>query len=409
MNNVWRRGERQGDVNTFVQARFQKDITDHFSIQWLAKYAFYRTHYVNNDTTQLPANNKYWQQEVYVSTANAYEILPNWSVSMAYDFHWNKLNANTYRFVFPTRFSNLISLATAFESRYFRIQASILGTFVHDKLHPTERLMDGMSETNNISKFTPAVFIDFPLIDKQENGSQTKFSLRTFVKRSFRMPTFNDLYYTDLGSSNLKPESAVQYDFGTVFDKTNSKSFLHNLHFQADVYYNSIHDKIIAYPKGQQFRWTMLNLGKVHITGMDVQGAITMQPIRDFLVTGRLQYTYQKAIDVTNKSNSFYKHQIPYIPHHSGSAIVNLAYHNWTLNYSFIYSGERYNQQENTPINYMQPWYTSDLSLQYDFNLWAKKCRLILEANNIFDQKYDVILNYPMPGINGTIGLQIEL
>lgn len=409
VNNVWRRGERQGDVNTFVQARFQKDITDRFSTQWLAKYAFYRTHYVNNDTTQLPANNKYWQQEVYISTANAYEILPDWSVSMAYDFHWNKLNANTYRFVFPTRFSNLISLATAFESRYFRIQASILGTFVHDKLHPTERLMDGMSETNNISKFTPAVFVDFPLIDKQEHGSQTKFSLRTFVKRSFRMPTFNDLYYTDLGSSNLKPESAVQYDFGTVFNKTNNKSFLHNLHFQADVYYNSIHDKIIAYPKGQQFRWTMLNLGKVHITGVDVQGAITMQPIRDFLVTGRLQYTYQKVIDVTNKSNSFFKHQIPYIPHHSGSAIVNLAYHNWTLNYSFIYSGERYNQQENTPINYMQPWYTSDLSLQYDFNLWAKKCRLILEANNIFDQKYDVILNYPMPGINGTIGLQIEL
>ena len=77
--------------------------------------------------------------------------------------------------------------------------------------------MDGMSETNNISKFTPAVFIDFPLIDKQEHGSQTKFSLRTFVKRSFRMPTFNDLYYTDLGSSNLKPESAVQYDFGTLY------------------------------------------------------------------------------------------------------------------------------------------------------------------------------------------------
>ena len=53
VNNVWRRGERQSDLNFFVQNRFQKDITDRFSTQWLAKYAFYRTHYVNKDTTQL--------------------------------------------------------------------------------------------------------------------------------------------------------------------------------------------------------------------------------------------------------------------------------------------------------------------------------------------------------------------
>ena len=44
VNNVWRRGERQGDLNFFVQNRFQKDISDRFSTQWLAKYAFYRTH-----------------------------------------------------------------------------------------------------------------------------------------------------------------------------------------------------------------------------------------------------------------------------------------------------------------------------------------------------------------------------
>ena len=119
VNNVWRRGERQSDLNFFVQNRFQKDITDRFSTQWLAKYAFYRTHYVNKDTTQLPADNRFWQQEFYLSTSNAYEILPNWSISASYDFRWNKLNADTYRFVFPTRFSNMISLATAFRSSFY--------------------------------------------------------------------------------------------------------------------------------------------------------------------------------------------------------------------------------------------------------------------------------------------------
>ena len=409
VNNVWRRGERQSDLNFFVQNRFQKDITDRFSTQWLAKYAFYRTHYVNKDTTQLPADNRFWQQEFYLSTSNAYEILPNWSISASYDFRWNKLNADTYRFVFPTRFSNMISLATAFEARFIRIQGSVLASFIHDKLHPTTRLMPGMKATDNITKFTPALFIDFPIIDKATNGASTKLSVRTFAKRSFRMPTFNDLYYTDLGNSNLKPESATQYDLGVVFNKQYNGHLLKNVQFQADGYYNTIHDKIIAYPKGQQFRWTMLNLGCVHITGIDVMGAIALQPINDLVVTARLQYTYQDARDVTNASDVFYKDQIPYIPYNSGSAIVNLAYHNWTLNYSFIYSGKRYNQQENIPNNYMQPWYTSDVSLQYDFKAFGTKCRAMLEVNNILNQKYDVILNYPMPGINGLVGLQVEL
>lgn len=409
VNNVWRRGERQSDLNFFVQNRFQKDITDRFSTQWLAKYAFYRTHYVNKDTTQLPADNRFWQQEFYLSTSNAYEILPNWSISASYDFRWNKLNADTYRFVFPTRFSNMISLATAFETRFIRIQGSVLASFIHDKLHPTTRLMPGMKATDNITKFTPALFIDFPIIDKATNGASTKLSVRTFAKRSFRMPTFNDLYYTDLGNSNLKPESATQYDLGVVFNKQYNGHLLKNVQFQADGYYNTIHDKIIAYPKGQQFRWTILNLGRVHITGIDVMGAIALQPINDLVVTARLQYTYQDARDVTNASDVFYKDQIPYIPYNSGSAIVNLAYHNWTLNYSFIYSGKRYNQQENIPNNYMQPWYTSDVSLQYDFKAFGTKCRAMLEVNNILNQKYDVILNYPMPGINGLVGLQVEL
>lgn len=409
VNNVWRRGERQSDLNFFVQNRFQKDITDRFSTQWLAKYAFYRTHYVNKDTTQLPADNRFWQQEFYLSTSNAYEILPNWSISASYDFRWNKLNADTYRFVFPTRFSNMISLATAFEARFIRIQGSVLASFIHDKLHPTTRLMPGMKATDNITKFTPALFIDFPIIDKATNGASTKLSVRTFAKRSFRMPTFNDLYYTDLGNSNLKPESATQYDLGVVFNKQYNGHLLKNVQFQADGYYNTIHDKIIAYPKGQQFRWTMLNLGRVHIMGIDVMGAIALQPINDLVVTARLQYTYQDARDVTNASDVFYKDQIPYIPYNSGSAIVNLAYHNWTLNYSFIYSGKRYNQQENIPNNYMQPWYTSDVSLQYDFKAFGTKCRAMLEVNNILNQKYDVILNYPMPGINGLVGLQVEL
>jgi outer membrane receptor protein involved in Fe transport len=153
----------------------------------------------------------------------------------------------------------------------------------------------------------------------------------------------------------------------------------------------------------------MLNLGRVHIKGVDVEAEATIVPVRKFLVTTRLQYTWQQARDVTDPTDSYYRHQIPYIPWHSGSAILNIQYQDWDLNDSFVYAGERYNQQENIKYNYMQPWYTSDLSLSYQCSLFNVQWRLMLEVNNVFSQDYDVILNYPMPKRNYGLTLDVKI
>ena len=34
------------------------------------------------------------------------------------------------------------------------------------------------------------------------------------------MPTFNDLYYADMGNSKLNPEYVTQYDAGFAYTKT---------------------------------------------------------------------------------------------------------------------------------------------------------------------------------------------
>lgn len=401
VNNVWHRGERQQDLNTFVQAAFDKNIGEGFSTRWLAKYAYYNTHYVNKDTTQLPVDNRYKQQEVYLSTANVLELLPNWSASISYDFKWNKLNADTYNFAFPTRISNLVSLATAIDYKHLKAQGSILATFINDR---TQRRGDfaGMDSKNSLSKFTPALFVNiYPF-------QGTFFSMRAYVKKSFRMPTFNDLYYTDMGNANLVPESALQYDAGFALNKHFESGLIRHAEMHFDAYYNTIHDKIVAYPKGQQFRWTMLNLGKVHIKGIDVEAEADFRIGKDLVATTRMQYTYQDARDVTDPNDSYYRHQIPYIPWHSGSAIVGLNYKDWDLNYSFIYAGERYDEQENIIYNHMEPWYTSDLSLCYRFYWNDVLFRAKLDVNNIFDQDYEVITNYPMPGRNFAFTLTIS-
>lgn len=389
VNNVWRRGERQWDHNTFGQAVFQKSFGDKFSTKALAKYAYYVTRYVNNDKTQIHVDNTYRQQEMYFSTSNVYEILSKWSVSMSYDFKWNKLNANMVDFAFPHRYSNFVSLATALTLSRIQAQASLVEQVVKD------HVKYGASSSSR-STLTPAFFVNvYPFESKL-------LAVRAFAKKSFRMPTFNDLYYADMGNSKLNPESALQYDLGFVLNKDWKQGIVDHFRLQVDGYYNTVHDKIVAYPKGQQFRWTMLNLGKVHIKGVDAMAEVGLEPAKDWKVTARLQYTYQDARDVTDPNTSYYKDQIPYIPWNSGSAILGLSWREWDLSYSFIYSGERYSQQENILYNHLQPWYTHDMSVAYHARKWSTR----LDVNNIFSQDYDVILNYPMPKRNYMLTLE---
>lgn len=396
VNNVWRNGERLRDRNTFVQGEWQDEWFNRWSTRVLVKYANDYTHYWNYDDRLLPSNNEYLQQEVYLSFANKVQIFNWWDASLAYDYQFNTLaRENLLLEAAPEHFnrhSHWLSAATAFNVKeYLRVQASVLMT----------QITNHQSQITN-PKITPGIFVSFrpyPKID---------LSLNAFYKQSYRYPTFNDLYYTDLGNANLRPELARQHSVSLDYRIQNS---VFSIQTSASYYYNRVTDKIIAYPKGQQFRWTMLNLGTVKINGVDAKADLSFYlPLR-FVLRTRLNYTYQTAIDITNPNDTYYGHQIPYIPWHSGSVVVGL---DWTskrgdhygLNYSFIYVGERYCQQENTIYNYVQPWYTHDLSVYGEWQLRAEQdkqpvwLKANIEINNLLGQDYEVIQNYPMPKTN---------
>lgn len=289
VNNVWRRGERIWDTNSFAQGRYT-GFFGKFTTLNNIKYAFYRTHYVNNDDKQVKIDNLYKQKEIYFSSANEYTITDFWKISGSYDFMWNNLDADVYGFVKPDRISQYLSVATALDFNRVKLQASALGTFIHDRIK-------GQEAPKDKHIFTPAIFVNgYPLRNKD-------LSIRAFYKQSFRMPTFNDLYYADMGNSKLSPERVTQYNLGLLYDHQSS-SFISSARVSADVYYNRVKDKIVAYPKGQQFRWTMLNLGLVDIRGIDLTGLLTINPYKDLYLTVRGQYTFQRAIDITNPSDN---------------------------------------------------------------------------------------------------------
>ena len=391
VKNKFSHEDRQWDTNVFAQGSFRKEFSPRYSLLINAKYAYDYLHYLadpRRDEALMYVNNRYYQHETYVSVANQYALLPVWDVSFSADYQFNLLDADLTDFVYPRRHTQLLAVATALRFPSVKMHASLLGTLVQDHVRSEAQGADNRAE------WTPTVVVSY------RPFSALDLNLRAFYKRIFRMPTLNDLYYTFIGNIDLEPEYTNQYNLGLTYAKEWGDRWLRRLEVQADVYYNEVENKIVAMPTSNFFRWTMVNLGKVEIRGIDLALQTAWQWGKNWYLTGRVNYTYQKAQDFTDPTDAYYGGQIPYIPWHSGSAVLNLNWREWEMNYSFIYTGERYSSRANIPVNYVLPWYTSDFSVSRTQHWGGGDLKLTLEVNNLFNQQYEVVISYPMPGIN---------
>ncbi|MET0636062.1 MAG: TonB-dependent receptor [Chitinophagaceae bacterium] len=395
--NKFQHPQRQWDRNFFVQGNYRSRFkNDRYRLLLNTKYANDYTRYVDPEYNNLQGylDNHYTQREYYVSLAQEYKITKWWQASVATDLQYNTLDANLYRFPYPARITSLAALSSSVHLSRLDIQASLLGTFINEKVKEFEGAEDAR-------EWMPSVAFTWQPLQKNAD-----LRIRGFYKSIFRMPTFNDLYYTFIGNANLQPEYAKQYDIGVSWMDINPGA-LQYLSVQADVYYNRVTNKIVAIPTTNLFRWMMINLGQVEIKGLDIN-LQSLWKLNQFQITAGIKYTFQQAEDITTGVFN-YGQQIPYIPQHSGSVIAGAGYNTWNLQYSFIYTGERYSQKANIPVNYVQPWYTHDLSVSKNFMWQQKQVKISMAVNNLLDQYYDVVINYPMPGRNVRLGVQLSL
>lgn len=410
VNNVWKNSQHQWDRNLFFQGSVQR-ASSSGCYEWMVNGKYARDHmrYLNPDTTLMYLDNSFDQDELYLSTSHRYRILDGWDVAASADWQWDKLRSDMVNFSYPHRNMFLCAAATSWRGYGLSAQASLLLTEVWDRSKITGGTVKGHRSTN-FHRFTPAFFLSWQPWDTQE------LKIHGFYKKIFRMPTFNDLYYTDIGNASLMPEYAVQWDGGVSWDLTDNPQWLAGLGAQCDAYYNRVTDKIIAVPKGTgQYRWMMMNIGEVHVLGIDASLHAEFVVAGDLHLGGRLTYSYERARDFTDPTDNAdaagtYKGQIAYVPLHSGSAVAEGEWRRWGFNYSFIYVGERWHNSSNIRENYEQPWYTHDLSLRYRQPIpKGLELKAVLEINNLFNQQYEVIQNYPMPGRNWRLTLRLTI
>ena len=385
-NNESSSKQRIWDHTFFTQAHYEKEFSRYWAFQANAKYNSGYTRYL--DPTYLNTEGKlesiYRQTEYYGSASALYRVLDNLSFSASTDGAITTLTSDTSSFATPVRYSWLTAVAGKYVTNRVLATASVLSTIVH------ETVKNGNPAADH-QQLSPTFSLSVKPFTNQD------FRVRLFYKNIFRLPSFNDLYYSEVGNRDLKPERTNQYNLGVTYNLSIS-TWMPLLKITIDGYHNNVKDKIVAYPNKDTFSWTILNYGKVVIDGLDLTAETTLQPYKEIGILLGSNYTYQRAINVTDPTDGVYNNQLPYTPRISGSGKAGVITPWINISYSLLWSGHRYAVNQNYIENRLPAYYDHSISVSRDVQLKNRLIHLNLEVLNLMDTNYAIVKWFPMPG-----------
>lgn len=378
--------QRLWDETFFAQGHIEHSFNNKWSVKANAKYNHGYLKYI--DPTYLGNENGiediFNQSEIYGSASVLYKAFNYISFSATTDLSSSTMTSNRKSFATPTRLLSQSALAAKWINEYAIATASVVYT-------QTIESVESGSASDNHGKLSPHISISTkPFANKD-------FHIRAFYKNSFRLPTFNDLYYPLVGTRSLKPEDATQYNLGITYSTSIAKH-IPLFKITADVYHNDVKNKIVAYPTSNLHQWAMMNFGKVEINGVDatIESAISINRKANLLLSA--SYTYQKALDKTDADKSTYNHQLPYTPVNSGSARAAIETKWIDFAYSLLWSGERYYNAYNATQYLMKGYYDHGVTLSKVLNTKIGELTLSIEGINLLNKNYQIVRNFPMPG-----------
>jgi len=379
--------DRIYERNFFTAATFSRPLSASTDFQTNAKFNFFHSAYHSQPIEEIHKY-IYFQREYYVDAVVRHYFTKHLSASWANDLVYGNINGNTIDKTHERK-TWLSAASGKYETENFNATVKLLYTYSNLKSH-----------------FSPYSGLSV----KPFNIKALR--LRAFVKNSFRLPTLTDLYYLDTKSDKqryLKPENARQLDFGLTFVENFNAAFPY-FFFSVDIYQNKITDKIIAYPTSNMNIWTMYNLGKVAIRGIDLKGEMHFFSRHPVSGKGGFSCTFQQAQNKTSRTDkNFYNKQLPYTPQHSASAWATLSTHCFEVGYSLLYSGKRYADEYNLPAKRMPPFAEHTVTLSRRLQILDYPFDIAAECVNITNVQYEIVRSYPMQGRCFRFSLKVEI
>jgi len=237
----------------------------------------------------------------------------------------------------------------------------------------------------------------FIALENSEFGTW-KWKFKAWYRNSFRMHSFNELYYNSIGNVKLKPEEADQFSVGMSI-KPFHKKF--DLTLVLNGFANKVENQILAIPTKNLFVWSMQNIGRVNTFGYESRVRIE-KCFKSFWFTDLdLNYTFQYSVDVSDKKSPTFLNQVAYIPRHTGNLVYNLKRKNTGFQVSTSIVSLRYSLTENNTSNELIGFEIVDLGVFSKINLKNNQSlRLQFSVKNILDSSYSYIRYFVMPGRN---------
>lgn len=214
---------------------------------------------------------------------------------------------------------------------------------------------------------------------------------RAAASKNFRMPSFNDLYWSEGGSGGLKPESSIQFEVGQDI-------FLGKTVLSITGYHLRINDMIQWLP-GTSAIWNPQNVRTVNSTGVEISG-------QSSFVVGQSKFTLTAMYAYTKSENAESKKQLIYVPYHRANGSASWTYRRFSITTQLLFTGQVFTRSDNNPAYTLDPYFVANGSaavrISDALNIGAR-------IANFADEDYETTIGRPMPGRNYHFFLNLKI
>jgi vitamin B12 transporter len=198
--------------------------------------------------------------------------------------------------------------------------------------------------------------------------------------KAFRAPTFNELYWPNMGNANLKPERSRNTEIGIDGKWVNGT-------WSVNAFDNKINDMIPAWPINNIDRATIrgVELGtSTQMAGWDVVANVTLQNPKNAAGTNAGKLLQRRPKQIANLD-------------------VDRKLADVRVGASIHAESERYDDVANASAKKLPGYGTLDLRADYQM---AKDWTVGVKVGNVLDKDYQTAQGYNQDGINGLVTLK---
>jgi len=218
---------------------------------------------------------------------------------------------------------------------------------------------------------------------------------------SYRVPTFNDLYWTPGGNIDLQNESAFKNEFGIDYSKK-------RIQISATAFHNDARNLIVWLPSIGGF-WQAQNLRGARVLGTEVRINYSTKlskskQLKMGVFASLTKSTYSK-MEAGNED--VIGNQLIFIPVEMGNVFVNLTVKSFEFSLVSNFTGDRFISTDNS--SRLESYLLTNVILDYAWKIRKLKGRVGASANNITNTVYQLFPGRPMPGRSFQINLTINI